>query len=101
MLEPEEVSAMLRLKELGWGAKRIAQELGVSRLAEHLTSDGHALAVRLRTSADLDLRSLNPFKAQSFELLRKAFLWGLGEVSPRSVDREAVACGTSQQFDYR
>jgi transposase len=31
MLEPEEVSAMLRLKELGWGAKRIAQELGVSR----------------------------------------------------------------------
>jgi transposase len=31
MLEPEEVTAMLRLKELGWGAKRIAQELGVSR----------------------------------------------------------------------
>ena len=31
MLEPEEVSAMLRLKELGWGAKRIARELGVSR----------------------------------------------------------------------
>jgi transposase len=31
MLEPEEVSAMLRLNELGWGAKRIAQELGISR----------------------------------------------------------------------
>jgi transposase len=31
MLEPDEVSAMLRLKELGWGAKRIAWELGVSR----------------------------------------------------------------------
>jgi orotate phosphoribosyltransferase-like protein len=31
MLEPEEVSAMLRLKELGWGAKRIARELRVSR----------------------------------------------------------------------
>ena len=31
MLEPEEVSAMLRLKELGWGAKRIARELGISR----------------------------------------------------------------------
>jgi DNA-binding NarL/FixJ family response regulator len=30
-LEPEEVSAMLRLKELGWGAKRIAGELGISR----------------------------------------------------------------------
>src|SRR5208337_2339473 len=31
MLEPDEVSAMLRLKELGWGARRIARELGVSR----------------------------------------------------------------------
>lgn len=31
MLEPEEVSAILRLKELGWGAKRIARELGISR----------------------------------------------------------------------
>jgi transposase len=31
MLEPEEVTAMLRLNELGWGAKRIARELGVSR----------------------------------------------------------------------
>ena len=31
MLESDEVSAMLRLNELGWGAKRIARELGVSR----------------------------------------------------------------------
>ncbi len=31
MLEPEEVTAMLRLNELGWGAKRIARELGISR----------------------------------------------------------------------
>ena len=31
MLEPVDVSAMLRLNELGWGAKRIARELGVSR----------------------------------------------------------------------
>ena len=31
MLESEEVSAMLRLKELGLGAKQIAQEFGVSR----------------------------------------------------------------------
>jgi hypothetical protein len=30
MVEPEAVAAMLRLKELGWGAKRIARELGVS-----------------------------------------------------------------------
>jgi transposase len=31
MLEPAEVSAILRLNELGWGAKRIARELGISR----------------------------------------------------------------------
>jgi DNA-binding NarL/FixJ family response regulator len=30
MLEPDEVSAILRLNELGWGAKRIARELGIS-----------------------------------------------------------------------
>ena len=29
MREPEEVAAMLRLHALGWGAKRIAAELGV------------------------------------------------------------------------
>ncbi|HEX6001234.1 MAG TPA: IS21 family transposase [Hyphomicrobiaceae bacterium] len=31
MVAPEEVAAMLRLKELGWGSKRISKELGVSR----------------------------------------------------------------------
>ena len=31
MLEPEAVSAMLRMKERGWGTRRIAQQLGVSR----------------------------------------------------------------------
>ncbi len=31
MKEPDEVSAMLRLKLLGWGARRIAAELGCSR----------------------------------------------------------------------
>ena len=31
MLEPEEVSAILRLNELGWGAKKICRELRISR----------------------------------------------------------------------
>ena len=31
MVEPEAVSALLRLKGLGWGSKRIARELGISR----------------------------------------------------------------------
>lgn len=44
MLEPEEVSAMLRLKELGWGTKRIAQELGISRntVKDYIAADGWA-----------------------------------------------------------
>lgn len=31
MLQPEEVAAMLRLYELGWGAKRLAKEFGCAR----------------------------------------------------------------------
>lgn len=31
MLQAEEVVAMLRLRERGWGAKRIAQEFGCAR----------------------------------------------------------------------
>ena len=42
MLEPEEVSAILRLKELGWGAKRISRELGISRntAKDYIATDG-------------------------------------------------------------
>jgi hypothetical protein len=36
MQTPEEVAAMLRLKALGWGVRRIAGELGFS----HMTSAG-------------------------------------------------------------
>ena len=31
MLEPEDVSAMIRLKELGWGHQTVAREVGFSR----------------------------------------------------------------------
>ena len=31
MVEPEAVAAMLQLKGLGWGSKRISRELGLSR----------------------------------------------------------------------
>ena len=42
MLEPDEVSAILRLNELGWGSKRIARELGVSRntVKDYLAAGG-------------------------------------------------------------
>ena len=31
MLQPDEVAAMLRLHELGWGAKRLSKEFGCAR----------------------------------------------------------------------
>ena len=31
MLQPDEVAAMVRLHELGWGAKRLAREFGCAR----------------------------------------------------------------------
>ena len=42
MLEPDEVSAILRLNELGWGSKRIARELGISRntVKEYIAAGG-------------------------------------------------------------
>jgi transposase len=42
MLEPEAVSAILRLSELGWGSKRISRELGISRNAvkEYVAAGG-------------------------------------------------------------
>ena len=42
MLEPEAVSAILRLSELGWGSKRISRELGISRntVKEYVAAGG-------------------------------------------------------------
>lgn len=42
MLEPEAVTTIVRLGELGWGAKRIAKELGVARntVRRYLTAGG-------------------------------------------------------------
>ena len=41
MVEPEAVSAMLRLTQLGWGTRRIAAELGVSRgtVKDYITAE--------------------------------------------------------------
>ena len=44
MQEPEDVAVMLRLHEKGWGTKRIARELGVSRntVRRYLRAGGYA-----------------------------------------------------------
>lgn len=43
MLEPDEVNRMLRLRDLGWGAKRIARETGVAKntVKRYLTAGGY------------------------------------------------------------
>jgi predicted transcriptional regulator len=48
MLEPDEVSAILRLNELGWGSKRIARELGISRntAKDYLAAGGRPIGSR-------------------------------------------------------
>ena len=42
MQEPDEVAAMVRLKSLGWGVRRIASELGCSHMTvrRYLASGG-------------------------------------------------------------
>src|ERR1700751_820962 len=56
MLAPEDVSAMLRLKELGWGTRRIARELGVSRntVKGYIVAGGWAPYKQPRSGKQLD-----------------------------------------------
>ena len=51
MQTPDEVAAMLRLKGLGWGIKRIAKELGCSHMGSALCRAGRLGAVSRRPSA--------------------------------------------------
>jgi hypothetical protein len=64
METPEEVAAMLRLKTLGWGIRRIARELGCSQLVSSrarqvwlsgLTKEDNAL---IRPAANTGHRTL-------------------------------------------
>ena len=56
MRTPDEVAAMLRLWSLGWGAKRIASELGVSRntVRRYIESGGWAAYRKRRRAKALD-----------------------------------------------
>lgn len=56
MRTPEDVAAMLRLHELGWGSKRIAKELGVSRntVRRYLRQGGYAPYKAPKRSSTLD-----------------------------------------------
>ncbi|HLN25145.1 MAG TPA: IS21 family transposase [Patescibacteria group bacterium] len=56
MLEPDEVAAMLRLHQLGWGTKRISAELGCSRttVKRYIEAGGWAGYQRPRRAHKLD-----------------------------------------------
>lgn len=56
MRTPEDVAAMLRLHELGWGSKRIARELGVSRntVRRYVRQGGYAPYATPRRRGRLD-----------------------------------------------
>jgi predicted transcriptional regulator len=47
MLRPDEVAAMVRLHEMGWGAKRLAREFGCARnTVRRYLREGGAIAYR-------------------------------------------------------
>lgn len=98
MREPDEVAAMLRLKALGWGVRRVARELGCSHMTvrRYLTVGGWAGYRRPRRVSALD--GLEGWIAERFfqhrgnaEVVRQELASELGvAVSLRTVER-AVA----------
>ena len=98
MLRPEEVEAMLRLHELGWGTRRIAREFGCGRntVRRYLESDGWAPYGGSRRGGKLD--GLDAWLRERFfrhrgnaEVVRQELSSELGvEASLRTVER-AVA----------
>jgi transposase len=98
MREPEEVAAMLTLHERGWGTRRIARELGVSRnTVKRYLGEGGWMAYR-RPSRDACLTGLEDWLKERFqrhrgnaEVIRQELVAEHGiAVSLRTVER-AVA----------
>ena len=99
MRTPDEVAAMLRLKALGWGIKRIARELGCSHMTvrRYVAEGGY---VRLPASAGRPraLAGLEGWLAERFrrhggnaDVVRQELLAEKGiAVSLRTVEREVA-----------
>ena len=98
MQTPDEVAAMLRLKGLGWGIKRIARELGCSHMTvRHYVAQGGWLAYRGR-GRRRKLAEFEDWVAESFrrhggnaDVVRQELLTekGIG-LSLRTVERAVV-----------
>jgi transposase len=98
MLAPEEVAAMVRLHQLGWGTKRIAGALGCSRntVKRYLAAGGWAAIRQPRRKRRLD--GLDEWLAERFrrhrgncDVVRQELLREHGiTVSLRTVERAAA-----------
>lgn len=69
MRTPDEVAAMLRLKTLGWGIKRIARELGCSHMTvRRYVAEGGYVAYRRSVGRPRALSGLDGWLAERFRL---------------------------------
>lgn len=98
MRTPDDVAAMLRLKALGWGIRRIARELGCSHMTvRRYLAEGGYLAYR-RPARRRSLTGLEDWLAERFhrhagnaDVVRQELLAEKGiNVSLRTVERAVV-----------
>src|SRR5690242_13664474 len=98
MQTPEEVAAMLRLKALGWGIKRIAKELGCSHMTvRRYVSEGgwvpYRGSGRPRALAGLEGWVAERFRrhAGNADVVRQELLAEIGiKLSLRTIEREVA-----------
>ncbi len=99
MRTPDEVAAMLRLKALGWGIKRIARELGCSHMTvRRYVAEGGYVPFRRRVGRPRALSGLDDWLAQRFrrhggnaDVVRQELLAEKGiALSLRTVEREVA-----------
>lgn len=109
MQTPDEVAAMLRLKGLGWGIKRIAKELGCSHMTvRHYVAQGGWLPYRggrrRRALAGLEDWLAECFRrhAGNGDVVRQELAAEKGiKLSLRTVEREVARSGYHHRFRHR
>src|SRR5919205_141907 len=109
MQTPEEVTAMLRLKALGWGIKRIARELGCSHMTvRRYVAQGSWAPCRGR-GRPCKLAGLEDWVAERFrrhagnaDVVRQELLAEKGiKLSLRTIEREVAPLGRQLEAEAR